>query len=67
MKRTRKEAMQAIERFYNTGQPCKNGHHSDRYTVSGGCVTCVLTVFRHNDLDARREFARLLREKEANA
>ena len=26
---------------YTTGQPCKHGHMSERYTVNGGCVACA--------------------------
>lgn len=26
---------------YNTGKPCTNGHLSDRYTASGGCIECI--------------------------
>jgi hypothetical protein len=26
---------------YFTGNPCKNGHLSERYTSSGGCLKCI--------------------------
>lgn len=66
MKRTRNEAMKAVERFYNTGKPCKHGHLSDRYTFSGACLACLVTIHRVHDLEARHAFARLLREKDAH-
>ncbi len=25
---------------FNDGLPCKNGHYSDRYVISGGCIAC---------------------------
>lgn len=31
---------EGLVRFF-TGVPCKHGHTSDRYTLSGGCVTCM--------------------------
>lgn len=31
---------------YNTGKPCSNGHISDRYTKSGGCIECVKETAR---------------------
>lgn len=27
--------------YYYTGQPCKNGHHSERYTSCGRCFECA--------------------------
>jgi hypothetical protein len=33
---------------YFTGIACKNGHISDRYTVNGDCVECVLTRMKIN-------------------
>ncbi|EMR19928.1 conserved hypothetical protein [Klebsiella pneumoniae] len=41
MKRiTQREAIeQGLTRFY-TGKACKHGHDSERYTISGECVTC---------------------------
>lgn len=31
---------QGLPRF-NTGQPCRHGHMSDRYTRSGNCIACL--------------------------
>lgn len=28
------------ETRYNTGKPCHQGHHSDRWTCSGDCIQC---------------------------
>lgn len=41
MENTRKKAMLAGDDFYDTGQPCKNGHLSVRRTLAGVCVECV--------------------------
>lgn len=38
---TRKEARTQGLKFYNTGEPCVNGHYADRYTSNGGCVECL--------------------------
>lgn len=37
---TRPEAIAAGSRFYNTGEPCKNGHSAKRYTHCSSCATC---------------------------
>lgn len=37
----RAAAKLAGERYYDTGQPCKNGHLSKRYTGTGICATCA--------------------------
>ena len=38
----RAAALQANQPFYASTLPCKHGHHpTDRYTSSGGCVTCA--------------------------
>ena len=36
-------AFEQGEIFYFTGNPCKEGHLSPRYTSSGQCVTCTNT------------------------
>jgi hypothetical protein len=38
---TRKEAIEQGRPKYYTGKPCKNGHYSQRYSVSGACLQCV--------------------------
>jgi hypothetical protein len=40
MKSNRREAIEARERFYCTGKPCKHGHLSTRTTADGACVEC---------------------------
>ena len=37
----RNEALKLLLNKYNTGRPCRNGHLSDRYTVSGSCIRCI--------------------------
>jgi len=38
---SRQEARQKGLKTYYTGQPCKNGHDSYRYTQSGTCAACI--------------------------
>lgn len=38
--KTRKQAMEAGEKFYWTGKPCKHGHSSVRFTSVGQCAMC---------------------------
>jgi len=40
LKSTRAEATDALERYYYTGKPCKNGHLSKRETITGACMEC---------------------------
>lgn len=37
---SKREAVAKGLRVYNTGKPCKHGHISDRYVLSGMCVEC---------------------------
>jgi hypothetical protein len=61
MHTTRKAALKAVERYYETGKPCKYGHRSKRLTRSGACVECI----RSRLLQETRTFSQQLREKEA--
>lgn len=45
-KEMRDEARRLGEVYFNTGEPCKNGHLSDRYTNDGKCVICTIDVNR---------------------
>lgn len=38
-------ALQGATRFY-TGQPCKHGHKSERYTSTGACIACLDPLWR---------------------
>jgi hypothetical protein len=60
---TRAEAKAASESKYYTGELCKHGHRSYRYTQSGSCAECIrgagpapLTVER---LEEREKLARI--------
>lgn len=46
--KSRSEAIKRGSVRYYTGNPCKHGHISARYTQSGNCAECYLTV--HLDL-----------------
>jgi len=37
----RSEAIKLFLPKYNTGRSCKNGHFSDRYTMTGACMGCI--------------------------
>jgi hypothetical protein len=50
----RKEAAMLGKSKYNTGQPCKNGHFSDRYTLNGICVACASSYQKRAYSDIRR-------------
>lgn len=41
MYKSRKEAQSAGDSKFNTGKPCRNGHHTFRYTSSGVCAGCL--------------------------
>lgn len=43
---TRKEALESGAETYNTGEPCKNGHYSDRRTSNGKCIECLRAASR---------------------
>jgi hypothetical protein len=47
---TRSEAASQRLRKYFTGKKCRNGHISERYTLSGSCVSC--TILRVNSVRA---------------
>ena len=38
---SREEARSAKKPFYYTGDTCKHGHRSARYTSTGNCVECL--------------------------
>ncbi len=40
MEKTRQNAINAKERHYYTGKPCKRGHTAKRNTADGCCVEC---------------------------
>lgn len=40
-KKTRQEAKDAGDKYYETGKACKHGHFGLRATVSGACHTCI--------------------------
>ena len=60
MKQTRTEALRAVERYYDTGKPCKYGHLAKRYTRSGACTQCLYLRTR----DEMRLFSSRLKEKD---
>jgi predicted RNA-binding protein YlxR (DUF448 family) len=59
---TRKEAQeQGLPRFY-TGIACDNGHVSERYTASNGCVACKPLTSEQKQ-DARKKYVAELEAK----
>ena len=55
--KTQKQARLLGVPKYNTGKPCKWGHISDRWALTGTCCECVLESGRRG-----REAFRLARE-----
>lgn len=52
----RKEALAAKMVTYNTGRPCRVGHHADRYAKNGACVECLKkSIFRSAELPELKE------------
>jgi len=43
---TRKDAKKLNLTYYDTGVPCKKGHHSKRFAHSGNCYECSLKSVR---------------------
>ena len=39
----RAAAVEAGSQYFTTGKPCRRGHNSRRYVVSGACVACLST------------------------
>ena len=58
--RTRQEALEAGEARYFTGEPCKHGHVSERWVMSGRCIAC-------QEESREEERARYMAAKEARA
>ncbi len=38
---SRDEAIEKRARYYFTGEQCRNGHDSERYTMNGVCRECL--------------------------
>ena len=54
METKRSEAVEAGEKYYNTGKECKNGHFSERNTVDGSCVKCR-TIYQKSHREMIRQ------------
>lgn len=54
MKATRKEAIEARERYFFTGKPCKHGHISKRITINGVCYECSNTRSKEHQAEMRK-------------
>lgn len=62
----RREALTKGLKHYFTGKPCKRGHVSERFAMSGVCVTCGLESFRRyyeENPEKARERTRLYAEQ----
>jgi hypothetical protein len=51
---SRSEAIKKKLSRYFTGEPCKHGHISQRYTKTAGCIECVHPSFEAADLEVRK-------------
>jgi len=54
MKAKRSDAIEAGDKYYNTGKQCKHGHMANRRTVDGACVTCA-KVYQKNTREEIRK------------
>jgi hypothetical protein len=57
LKKTRSEAMAALDMYYFTGKECKHGHISKRYTTNGICYECN----KQSTKNKQRDFAMRLK------
>lgn len=64
MEPQRIEGAMAGEKFYD-GAPCRHGHGTQRYVVSGMCVTCARNRTREQHRKARA-YIKALREEGGN-
>lgn len=46
MKKSRREAIKAGDRYYQTGTKCKHGHYAKRITYDGSCYECRMIYQR---------------------
>lgn len=56
---TKQEAIEAGERYYETGVPCKNGHLSKRSVANSTCYQCQQdrsSQFRVQNIDYHKEY-----------
>jgi len=51
---TRLQAINNRQSRYFTGQSCKRGHLSERYTLNACCIECLHPKFESDDILARR-------------
>lgn len=51
--RTRNEAILTGDRRFYTGLPCRKGHLSERYTSTGGCISCLRPALAFAQLKGR--------------
>lgn len=49
---------------YFTGQPCRKGHLSERYTLSGSCIDCMVAWHNHKRDSIKAAMDRARRAKE---
>lgn len=66
----RRDAFKAGLDFYNTGEPCTNGHNSDRRTMTGGCLVCERErnrAYREKNADRVREYSRVYQSGKSTA
>lgn len=52
---SRQQAISEQRARYYTGQPCKRGHYSERYTKMSACIACLHPSFDAQEIKARRD------------
>lgn len=63
---TRQEAVALKLSRYFTGQPCKHGHISERYTRSLNCIECLHPTFEAEDIKKRKAERAALKPRRLN-
>lgn len=56
----RKDAIRLRQSRYFTGQPCRQGHLTFRYTKNGGCADCINPKFTAADVEERHALRQIV-------
>ena len=60
--KSHREAIAVGSAIYLTGRPCKRGHYSPRYSMSGDCIECGRTRARERMRKLRDELRQRMKE-----
>ena len=62
--KTQKQAKELGQKYYFTGEPCKNGHFSPKLTSSYGCCACK--IINTNKPEAKKRMREYVRKNREN-